>query len=164
MLNLNCLLNKPLKILSDTVLRRFFQLLLYPNLILNLLTSIVPSFDQRWVFVVCLTGCFCYKNFEMTKAFMAGVMILINQFRARWSWSVGILEPWLSVSSASEVPASSILRYSFPSMFRPRLWEISSGVVAVGVFAAEARRELRAHQVQVSAEAYCFGKSSHLEP
>ena len=31
---------------------------------------------------------------------------------------------------------------SFPSMFRPRLWETSSGVVAVGVFAALARREL----------------------
>ena len=31
---------------------------------------------------------------------------------------------------------------SFPSMFRPRLWETSSGVVAVGVFAAEVRREL----------------------
>ena len=31
---------------------------------------------------------------------------------------------------------------SFPSTFRPRMWEISSGVVAVGVFAAEARREL----------------------
>ena len=30
---------------------------------------------------------------------------------------------------------------SFPSTFCPRLWETSSGVVAVGVFAAEARRE-----------------------
>ena len=30
----------------------------------------------------------------------------------------------------------------FPSAFRPRLWETSSGVVAVGVFAAEPRREL----------------------
>ena len=29
---------------------------------------------------------------------------------------------------------------SFPSTFRPRLWETSSGVVAVGVFAAVARR------------------------
>ena len=29
---------------------------------------------------------------------------------------------------------------SFPTTFRPRLWETSSGVVAVGVFAAEARR------------------------
>ena len=28
---------------------------------------------------------------------------------------------------------------SFPSTFHPRLWETSSGVVAVGVFAAEAR-------------------------
>ena len=31
---------------------------------------------------------------------------------------------------------------SFLSTFRPQLWETSSGVVAVGVFAAEARREL----------------------
>ena len=31
---------------------------------------------------------------------------------------------------------------SFPSTFRPRLWETSSGVVTVVVFAAEARREL----------------------
>ena len=31
---------------------------------------------------------------------------------------------------------------SFPSTFHPRLWETSSGVVAVGVFTAEARREL----------------------
>ena len=31
---------------------------------------------------------------------------------------------------------------SFPSTFRPRLWETFSGVVAVGVFAAEARSSL----------------------
>ena len=31
---------------------------------------------------------------------------------------------------------------SFPSMFRPRLWETSSGVVAVSVFVAEASKEL----------------------
>ena len=31
---------------------------------------------------------------------------------------------------------------SFPSTFRPWLWETSSGVVAVDVFAAVARREL----------------------
>ena len=31
---------------------------------------------------------------------------------------------------------------SFPLTFRPRLWKASSGVVAVGGFAAEARREL----------------------
>ena len=30
---------------------------------------------------------------------------------------------------------------SFPSTFRPRLWETSSGVVAVGVFAPEARSD-----------------------
>ena len=31
---------------------------------------------------------------------------------------------------------------SFSVTFRPRLWETSSGVLAVGVFAAEARRKL----------------------
>ena len=31
---------------------------------------------------------------------------------------------------------------SFPSTFHPRLWETSSGVVAVGVFATEAPRQL----------------------
>ena len=34
---------------------------------------------------------------------------------------------------------------SFPSMFHPRLLETFSGVVPVGMFAAEARRELWAH-------------------
>ena len=34
---------------------------------------------------------------------------------------------------------------SFPSTFRPRLWETSSGVVAVGVFAAEALCEFVHH-------------------
>ena len=33
-------------------------------------------------------------------------------------------------------------RDSFPSTFRPRLWETSSGVVAVDVFAAVAHKEL----------------------
>ena len=89
-------------------------------------------------------------------------MIFIEQFRARWPWSIGVLESWLSMSSSSsEVPASSILRIPSPDVsspavgdiFRsgrcrcvccrgsqsPRLWETSSGVVAVGVFAAEAR-------------------------
>ena len=48
---------------------------------------------------------------------------------------------------------------SFPSMFRPRLWETSSGVVAVGVFAAVARRELWAHpprlRLRYMVHAYC---------
>ena len=35
---------------------------------------------------------------------------------------------------------------SFPSTFHLRLLETSSGVVAVGVFATEAHRELRARQ------------------
>ena len=39
---------------------------------------------------------------------------------------------------------------SFPLTFRLRLLETSSGVVAVGVFGAEARRELRARPVQSS--------------
>ena len=30
--------------------------------------------------------------FEMTEAFTAGVMIFIEQFRARWPWSIGVLE------------------------------------------------------------------------
>ena len=77
----------------------------------------------------------------MTEAFTAGVMIFIEQLQARWPWSIGLLESWLSMSSSSEVPASSILMILSPSMFRPRLWDTSSGVFAVGVFTAEARRE-----------------------
>ena len=30
--------------------------------------------------------------YEMIKAFTAGVMIFIEQFWARWPWSIGILE------------------------------------------------------------------------
>ena len=30
--------------------------------------------------------------YEMTEAFTAGVMIFIEQFRARWPWSIGVLE------------------------------------------------------------------------
>ena len=37
----------------------------------------------------------------MTEAFTAGVMIFIEQFRARWPWSIGVLESWLSMSSSS---------------------------------------------------------------
>ena len=51
---------------------------------------------------------------EMTEAFTAGVMIFIEQFRARWPWSIGVLESWLSMSSSSEVPAFSILRIPSP--------------------------------------------------
>ena len=29
---------------------------------------------------------------EMTEAFTAGVMIFIEQFRARWQWSIDVLE------------------------------------------------------------------------
>ena len=39
---------------------------------------------------------------------------------------------------------------SFPLTFHPRLWETSSGVVAIGVFTAEARRELRARLSRLS--------------
>ena len=53
---------------------------------------------------------------------------------------------------------------SFPSMFRPRLWETSSGVVAVGVFAAEARRKLWACPSRLCliyvVHAYCCGQHS----
>ena len=34
---------------------------------------------------------YTYLN-EMIEAFMAGVMIFIEQFQARWSWSIGMLE------------------------------------------------------------------------
>ena len=48
---------------------------------------------------------------------------------------------------------------SFPSTFRPRLWETSSGVVAVRVFDAAARRELWAHPSRLHliyvVHAYC---------
>ena len=38
-------------------------------------------------------------------------MIFIEQFRARWPWSIGVLESWLSMSSSSsEVPAKVKLR------------------------------------------------------
>ena len=33
-----------------------------------------------------------YIYLEMTEAFTAGVMIFIEQFRARWPWSIGVLE------------------------------------------------------------------------
>ena len=32
------------------------------------------------------------NNNEMTEAFTAGVMIFIEQFRARWPWSIRVLE------------------------------------------------------------------------
>ena len=44
----------------------------------------------------------------------------IEQFRARWPWSIGVLESWLSKSSSSsEVPASSILSIPSPRRFVP---------------------------------------------
>ena len=58
-------------------------------------------------------------DIEMTEAFTAGVMIFIEQFRARWPWTIGLLESWLSVSSPSEVPASSILRFPSSRCFVP---------------------------------------------
>ena len=39
----------------------------------------------------------------MTKAFMAGVMIFIEQFRARWPWYIGILVFWLLVSAEASL-------------------------------------------------------------
>ena len=44
---------------------------------------------------------------------------------------------------------------SFPSTFRPRLWETTSGVVAVGVLAAQARRELHVLTINYSEESCC---------
>ena len=47
-------------------------------------------------------------------------MIYIEQFRAGWPWSIGVLESWLSMSSSSsEVPASSILRIPSSRHFVP---------------------------------------------
>ena len=49
---------------------------------------------------------------------------------------------------------------SFPSTFCPRLWETSSAVGAVGMFAAEVRRELWARPSRLSfiyvVHAYCW--------
>ena len=53
---------------------------------------------------------------------------------------VGILTVYVVVFFQS--PGIFHSQDSLPSTFCPRLWETSSGVVAVGVFAAEARREL----------------------
>ena len=53
----------------------------------------------------------------MTEAFTAGVMIFIEQFRARWPWSIGVSESWLPMQPSSEVPASSILRIPTPRRF-----------------------------------------------
>ena len=40
-----------------------------------------------------MTKFFVIQKFdEMTEAFTAGVMIFIEQFRARWLWSIGVLE------------------------------------------------------------------------
>ena len=69
-------------------------------------------------------------------------MIFIEQFRARWPpvyRCVGILTVDVVFFRS---PGAFHSQDSFPAMFRPRLWETSSGVVAVGVFAAVARREL----------------------
>ena len=86
-------------------------------------------------------------------------MIFIEQFQATWPLSILMLESWLSMSSSPEVPMSSILRIPSPRHFIPQLCETSSGVVAVGVFAAEACRELwdrpsRLHIIYV-VHAYC---------
>ena len=59
----------------------------------------------------------------MTEQYIANtaqytIIIFIEQlFRARWSWSIGVLESWLSMSSSSsEVPTSSILRIPSSSL------------------------------------------------
>ena len=67
----------------------------------------------------------------------------------------------LTVDVVVFFPSTSVLHSqdSFPSTFRPRLWETSSGVIAVGVFAAEACRELWAHPPRLHliyvVHAYC---------
>ena len=99
-----------------------------------------------WKPVICFTQWFKFPQSTLPFFSMRlyNTMIFIEQFRARWPWSIGILKSWLSVSSSSDVPAYSILRMPSPRRFHPRLWETSSGVVAVGVLTAEVRRELRA--------------------
>ena len=72
---------------------------------------------------------------------MVSVMIFIEQFRARWPWSIGVLESCVDVVFFRS-PDVFHSQDSFPSTFHPRLWETSSGVVAVGVFSAEARSSL----------------------
>ena len=57
---------------------------------------------------------------------------------------------------------------SSPSMFHPWLWETSSGVVALGVFAAEAHRELwarpsRLHLKDVEHAYCCYVIGQHLD-
>ena len=94
---------------------------------------------------------------EMTEAFMAGVVIFaIPGLMAVVYRCVGILTVDVVFFRSLSVFHS---QDSFPSTFRPRLWETSSGVVAVGVFAAVARRELWArppklHLIYV-VHAYC---------
>ena len=72
----------------------------------------------------CTYYCKCIRfyvesEYHMTEAFTAGVMIFIEQFRARWPWSIGVLESWLSMSSSSKVPAPSILSILSPRRFVP---------------------------------------------
>ena len=56
---------------------------------------------------------------------------LIEQFRARRPWSIGMLESWLSMSSSSsEVPASSILR--IPVATTPEDVSLSQGETSRG--------------------------------
>ena len=63
----------------------------------------------------CLQNARCISINEFVCQY---VLIFIKQFRARWPWSISVLEFWLSVSS-SEVPASSILRIPSPRHFVP---------------------------------------------
>ena len=79
----------------------------------------------------------------MTEAFTAGVMVFIEQFRARWPWSVGVGILTVDVVVFFRNLGVFHSQDSLSSTFSPRLWETSSGVVAAGVFAAEARREQR---------------------
>ena len=67
--------------------------------------------------------CFSQNQTTYSVAFLVTawlvIVIFIKQFRARWPWSIGVLESWLSMSSSSEVPASSILRIPSPRRFVP---------------------------------------------
>ena len=74
---------------------------------------------------------------------------------------------WRKVKKLTPKKPDSVYRYvgiltveSLPSMFRPQLWETSSGVDAVGVFTAETRRVTTPEDVSHSRGQNIEGKES----
>ena len=105
---------------------------------------ILSTFPSGWCsFSECFNAEGNLILIEMTKAFTAGVTIFIEQFWARWPWSIGTYIGVLTVGVLFiQSPGIFHSQDSFPSTFHPRLWETSAGVVVIGVFTAEAHREL----------------------